>query len=290
MLERVLLFGSRGQIGLPLTELLDTSYSVVAVNSDNLNYHSKQELDLIYKFVRPHHVINCVAYTDVDGVETHFEERSNCYYLNFEFPLYLSELCQRYGSQFVHYSTDYVFDGTKAPYDERAIHSPLNYYGKTKSLFDLSVEYTKIKNFRVQCVYSNRNKNFYKTMKRLSEQKPSIDVIHDQITCPTHANWIAEMTFNVLGDPHYGLFNLNPDGNCSFAEFAEKIVGDRCIINRITTEQYALSKTKRPKNGILNNEKFKKTFGFTSLNSWQQVYEKYENDELQRIYNGDCGG
>jgi len=275
MIERVLLFGSNGQIGNSMIELLETSYSTIAMNSDNIDYNSREELDKLFKFIRPHHVINCVAYTDVDGAEKP-NNHDKCRYLNYSFPLHLNYLCAQYNSQFIHFGTDYVFDGTKESYTEKDYHNPLNFYGSTKSEIERSLNYSKTKLFRVQCVYSGRNKNFYKSIDALADKLESINVIDDQITCPTHAAWIAEMVFNVLDEPQYGIFNLNPDGNCSFAEFAELIVGDRCKINKITTEEYVASKTKRPKNGVLNNSKFKQTFNFSSLPTWDQVYKKYK--------------
>lgn len=275
MIERVLLFGCNGQVGSSMVELLETSYSTIPLSSQDIDYHSKEELNQVFKFVKPHHVINCVAYTDVDGAEKP-ENHEICHYLNANFPLYLNHLCAKFDSQFVHFGTDYVFDGNKQSYVETDEHNPLNFYGLCKSESELSLDYTKTKNFRVQCVYSDRNKNFYKTINALADRLDSIDVIHDQITCPTHASWIAEMVFNVLDEPEYGIFNLNPDGNCSFAEFAETIAGDRCRVNRITTEEYKASKTKRLRNGVLDNSKFKQTFKFSSLPTWDQVYKKYK--------------
>jgi len=275
MIERVLLFGCNGQIGHALNELLEMSYSTIPLSSQNIDYFSNQELDLVFKYVQPHHVIDCVAYTDVDGAENP-DNHDKCHYLNANLPIYLNYLCGKYDSQFVHFSTDYVFDGIKEIYTENDSHNPLNFYGECKSEAELSLDYTKTKNFRVQCVYSDRNKNFYKTIDRLANERESLDVIHDQITCPTHASWIAEMVYNTLDEPKYGIYNLNPDGNCSFAEFAEEIVGDRCKINKITTEQYTASKTNRLKNGVISNEKFKVDFHFSSLPTWSEVFKKYK--------------
>lgn len=275
MVDKVLLLGSNGQVGNSIFQLLELSYNTTALCSQNINYHSYNDLQTAFDTVRPNHVINCVAYTDVDGAER-AENRNNCDYLNHQLPQILSELSAEHNAQLIHFSTDYVFDGTKSVYVEEDEHNPLNFYGKCKSRGDESLRHYKVKNFRVQCVYSGRNKNFYRTIDNLANTKESINVIHDQITCPTHSDWIAEMVYNVMDEPEYGTFNLNPDGNCSFAEFAEEIVESRCMVNRITTEEYLASRTKRPKNGVLDNTKFKETFKFSSLPDWRQVFKKYK--------------
>ena len=138
------------------------------------------------------------------------------------------------------------------------------------------MEKEKTKIYRVQAVYSNHNSNFYKTINQHSNTKPVLNVVDDQITCPTPAYWIAEMVVETLDRPEYGMFNLVPDGHCSFADFAEVIANGRCSINRIQTNGYP-SKVERPKNSILDNAKFKKTFGYSSFPHWKEIFEKYKN-------------
>ena len=279
MNKRIMVFGSNGQIGNGFRKAFakNPNYNTVYfIDSNSLNYFSAQDVAIAFNNIKPDVVINCVAFTDVDGAEKE-ENRQECVYLNTQFPYMLAALCRKAGAEFIHFSTDYVYNGapTSNAFTEKDVCEPLNYYGQTKLRGDkLVLCFDKIKIFRVQCVYSPHNKNFYKTISRLALEKESLDVVNDQITCPTHAYWIADTVCQTLDIHQYGIFNLKPDGNCSFADFAELIVDGKCVINRIASSQYP-SKTKRPKNSTLSNDKFLEFFSYYGLLDWKQVYKKY---------------
>lgn len=279
MIKRILILGAKGQIGSGFQRILKNptaDYKTYFIDSSKLDYNKMSDMEIPFKNIKPDIVINCVAYTNVDGAELP-ENRELCRYLNVEFPCMIAAFCKKYGAEFIHFSTDYVYNGIpQKVYTELDDAAPLNYYGKTKLRADKILRiFDKVKIFRVQAVYSPHNSNFYKAIDSLCNVKPYINVVADQLTCPTHAYWIADMVYKTLDEPAYGLFHLKPNGNCSFADFAELISDGRAVINRVTTEQYG-SRTKRPKNANLSNEKFKCTFGRINLD-WKQVYQKYKS-------------
>lgn len=271
----ILIFGG-GHVSRGLQRALhDTAHSVRVITSDTIEYSDSMALHDYMRKVLPDIVINTVAFTDVAGAEK-TENQLKCTTLNTLLPLVLQGLCRQHGCEFIHFSTYFVFDGrSKTPYKEDSQTGPLQFYGKTKDGADaLLGNRRKTKTFRLGAVYSNHGKSFVTQIEDLMTDQHTIDVVSDQFMTPTHADWIGEVVVQCLEKPAYGFYNLCPDGYCSYADFARKIVDGRCEINPISSFHYA-SAVKRPLYGVLDNSKIKATFGLT-FPTWEQVYDQYK--------------
>jgi dTDP-4-dehydrorhamnose reductase len=276
-MSEILIFGG-GQVSQGLQRALHgTDHAVHVVTSDTMDYEDSGMLWDYMEKIQPHFVINTVAFTDVAGAE----KRSNqikCTNLNTLLPIILQSHCRHLGAEFIHFSTNFVFDGrAKVPYTEKDETHPLQFYGKTKEGADIllnTCKRRKVKIFRLACVYSNHGKSFVSQIEDRMTDEYALDVVNDQIMTPTHSDWIGEIVVKCLDTPAYGLYNLVPDGYCSYADFARKIVDGRCQINPISSFHYAAA-VQRPLYGVLDNSKIKATFGL-EFPTWERVYDTYK--------------
>jgi len=196
----------------------------------------------------------------------------------------MAEKAREYNIPFIHFSTDYVFDGEKEEaYAEKDPTQPLGVYGQSKYAGEEAIQGIGGQNYilRTSWVYSNIGHNFFLTMKRLCTERDELKVVDDQVGVPTSNQFIAEQMKTIilhLTESNTGIYHLVPDGSSSWYEFAQEII-------RQTNPQFdleslypiqsheLLTKTKRPKNGILNNVKIKQSFNLT-FNNWQTELEK----------------
>lgn len=277
MNKRAVIIGSRGQIGSALDNILNENFrmgeSWWSFNSTTLQYNNPKNVHDVLDSIQPDLIINCVAYTDVNGANDDRNHRAATE-LNIQLPKNLVDVAAKHNAELIHFSTDYVYDGKKNEYHEDDKVKPLNHYGLTKSIGDKFVlEYAKAKVFRVQSVYSNFNSNFFRAINAKAEKGEPVTVVGDQYTSPTSAEWIAKKVYDTLAIPNYGLFHLSPNGFCSFADFAEKIVAGRVPVKRIRYKDYN-SPVQRPLVTILNHEKYDNAFQ-PITESWEEVYESF---------------
>ena len=284
MTKRVLVFGTNGQIGSQIIKLLlDNSQHILRTYSScTLEYNNPQDVRKAVDTFEPDIIINAVAYTDVAGAENRENHRAVTE-LNIQLPKNLTDAAKRHNAELIHFSTDYVYDGKKNEYREDDRVKPLNNYGLTKSIGDRFVlEYDKAKVFRVQSVYSKKNKNFFKSIEAKALMDEPANVVSDQFTSPTSAEWIAKQVYRTLLIPQYGLFHLSPNGFCSFADFAELIYATTYPtiynkptppIKRIRYKELNAS-VDRPMVTILNHEKFDNAF-FPITETWEDVYREF---------------
>ena len=232
-------------------------------------------------------IINCAAYTAVDKAEDQLEL---AYAVNEKGLKNLINVCYKYGSRLVHYSTDYVFNGESSiPYSENDSTEPKSVYGKSK----LAGEELLINNkavesiiLRTSWVYSNFGQNFVKTMLRLGEEKSELGVVSDQIGTPTFARDLAEDTLKILEDSNYqwkngDIFHYSNEGSCSWYEFAKQIfdfAGVEVELNSLSSEEFP-TRAVRPKFSLLDKSKFKKTFK-VEINHWKNSLENMLKQEL----------
>jgi len=274
-MSNILILGG-GHVSQGLQRALhDTDHSVHVVTSDTIDYSDSMALHDYMNKVLPDVVINAVAFTDVAGAEK-TSNQLKCTALNTLLPLILQGLCRQHKCEFIHFSTYFVFDGkSKTPYKEDSPTNPLQFYGKTKDGADILLgKKRRTKIFRLGAVYSNHGKSFVAQIEDRMMDQYSIDVVSDQIMTPTHADWIGEIVVQCLEKPAYGLYNLCPDGYCSYADFARKIVDGRCEINPISSFHYAAT-VQRPLYGVMDNTKIKQTFEL-EFPTWEQVYDRYK--------------
>src|ERR1035441_10644588 len=191
---KILLIGKNGQVGWELRRTLAPLAEVVAVDYPEINFADAPALRQFVAGVRPDVVVNAAAYTAVDKAETEMEL---CRQINAVAPGVLAEEAKKLGALMVHYSTDYIFDGTKtSPYVETDAPNPLGAYGRTKLEGDRAVKASGANHliFRLCWVYGARGQNFMLTMQRLAREREKLRVVDDQFGCPTWSRLIAEAT------------------------------------------------------------------------------------------------
>lgn len=262
-MNKLLLLGSNGQVGHALAPLLK-AYDVTACDRSTLDLARPDDLRDAIRILQPDVIVNAAAYTAVDQAES---EPDLARQINAEAPGVLAEEAARLGARFMHYSTDYVFDGTKgAPYVEDDVPNPLNTYGQTKWEGEEAVraaggEYLIL---RTSWVYGLYGHNFLNTMLRLAgEGRTHLRVVADQVGCPTWSGAIAETTVALLdcwapGDGRAGIYHFSSQGETTWHRFAEAIFAavERNDINvePILTEAYP-TPAERPHYSVLSKEK-----------------------------------
>jgi len=284
---KILLLGKNGQVGWELQRSLAPLGKVVALDregEDGLcgDLADLKGLRLTIEKLRPDVIVNAAAYTAVDKAES---EAAKALQINYEAPQLLAEAMQRLNGWLVHYSTDYVFDGSgKRPWRESDATAPLNSYGKSKLLGEQAIEASGCKHliFRTSWVYGAHGNNFAKTMLRLAGEREHLKVIDDQIGAPTGADLLADVTAHALhravAMPELaGLYHLTSFGETSWYDYARFIVSSALShgvqlrvqnISPISTSEYQTS-AQRPRNSRLATGKLESNFGL-HLPIWQE--------------------
>ena len=231
--------------------------------------------------LRPTVVMHCAAWTAVDAAEDE-ENREKVYAVNVKGTDNIAGACKLYNARMLYLSTDYVFNGEgTTPWDpDCKDFAPLNYYGQTKLEGEKAVCSRLERYFivRIAWVFGLNGKNFIKTMLRLSQNHDEISVVDDQIGTPTYTYDLAVLLVDMILSDKYGFYHAtNEGGYISWADFAEAIMkesGSATVIKRVSTEEYGLSKAKRPFNSRLDKSKLVKN-GFTPLPDWRDALYRY---------------
>lgn len=284
---KLLLFGKGGQVGWELQRSLAPLGEVIALDFDSTVLHADfsqpEKLAETVHQVRPDVVVNAAAHTAVDKAEGEPELARK---LNATSPGVVAEAAQRIGALMVHYSTDYVFDGTgEAPRGEEAPTGPLSVYGRTKLDGEQRVAGRCARHliFRTSWVYAARGGNFAKTMLRLAGERERLTVIDDQIGAPTGAELIADVTAHaireVLRDTgKAGLYHLAAGGETSWNGYARFVLEQALVsgaelkatpatVDPVPTSAFP-TPAARPHNSRLDTRKLQSTFGLY-LPHWQ---------------------
>jgi dTDP-4-dehydrorhamnose reductase len=280
---RILLIGKVGQVGWELRRTLAPMGRVVCVDFPEIDLTDGGSIRKWVRDTAPAVVVNAAAYTAVDKSET---EPERCQQINGVAPGILAEETRKLGALLVHYSTDYVFDGTqKTPYVEDDAPNPLGAYGRSKLAGDRAVRAAGGNHliFRLCWVYGARGQNFMLTMMRLAREREKLRIVNDQFGCPTWSRMIAETSALALrqvlasGEPaaFTGVYHLAASGETNWHEFAKTIIGlmpeegRKCkVVEAIATSEYPLP-AKRPAYSVLSCEKLKRTFGL-QLPHWEE--------------------
>jgi len=295
---KILLLGANGQVGWELERSLAPLGQLQSCNRHTANL---EDLDSIKKIIHnyvPDIIVNAAAYTDVDKAES---EENRAYSINYKAVDFLARESKRIDAWFIHYSSDYVFDGKKLdPYVELDEPEPLSIYGKSKFKGEQSVVESGCKYiiFRTSWVYSTRGNNFVKTMIRLGKEKDRLNIVSDQIGAPTSARLIADISSLCLYRLSYdknlaknvsGIYHLSSSGKTSWYGLAKYIInesknlGDTFLvgsesIHPISTSEYQLPAI-RPHNSLLKTQKICNTFSI-HLPYWKVPLKR----TLQEIY------
>ena len=285
---RILVTGKYGQVGHELSRLAWPEDELISVGREACDLSDQQSIRDLVRRVKPEIIVNAAAYTAVDKAET---ERELCFAVNATAPGVLAEEAAGLNALLIHYSTDYVFNGEKAePYVENDALDPLSVYGASKAAGEAAVAIAASRYLllRTTWVYGAQGKNFLRTMLRLAQDRPELRVVDDQIGSPTSAGAIAAATARLVGQyarsvaqfPS-GLYHMTAGGATSWCGFARAIFsvavgGPKPRVIAITTADYP-TPAKRPRNSVLSNDNFERTFGFR-LTPWQkQVAEVLDN-------------
>ena len=290
---KILLLGKNGQVGWELQRALQPLGEVIALDryindqGDCGDVSNFEQINQTIARLQPNIVINATAYTAVDKAES--EQLQNDL-INHLAVKNLAEQCKDINALLVHYSTDYVFDGTgDAPWQEDNSTAPVNSYGQAKRDGEIAIEKTGVKflNFRTSWVYASRGKNFIKTMLGLAATKEHLTIINDQHGVPTSAELIADVTaqalrYYLLKDESakaslWGHYHLVPTGVTTWYDYAELIFnlaeqqGEKLMIQHvepILTSNYP-TPAKRPLNSRQKKEKIQLNFEL-QLPDWKQ--------------------
>jgi dTDP-4-dehydrorhamnose reductase len=270
---KILLTGRNGQVGWELERSLAGLGEVSAFDVESMDLAIPDQIVARLQEIRPDVIVNAAAYTAVDAAE---EEPELAMAINGTAPGVLAEEAKRLGSLLVHYSTDYVFDGTKcSPYGELDVPNPVNVYGRTKLAGEEAIRGSGCRHLvlRLAWVYSGRGKNFLLTMCRLADEKPELRVVSDQTGAPTWARDIAEATTRILRQQpsNLGTYHLTASGQTTWFGFAKAIMdlgGLSSTIVPITSSEYPTAAS-RPSYSVLDNTKLFANFGLR-LRPWEE--------------------
>lgn len=280
-MKKILVTGANGQLGREISNMYEKRDGIEVVRTDvgELDITDVDATVKMVKEVKPYAIINCAAYTAVDKCETDVDL---AYKINAIGPRNLSIASSETGAKLVHVSTDYVFkgDGTK-PYIEFDTPNPNSMYGTTKLAGEKFVQEFSDKHFiiRTAWLYGD-GKNFVKTMLRLAQNGPEVNVVGDQIGSPTSTKVLADIIETLMWTDNYGLFHGTCEGICSWADFTEeifKLAGKDTKVNHITSEEYANmfpASAKRPAYSVLDNYMLKLTTDHVAAD-WHDAIAEY---------------
>jgi dTDP-4-dehydrorhamnose reductase len=284
---KILLFGKSGQVGWELQRALAPLGELIALDTRNKNYcgdfMNPDGIRASIQAIKPDIIVNAAAYTAVDKAETEIE---SAHIINALASSVLAEEALKCNALLVHYSTDYVFDGSGIrPWQETDNTSPLSVYGKTKLEGEQAIVNSGCAHlvFRTSWVYGARGNNFAKTMLRLAKERDRLAVITDQIGAPTGADLIADVTAHtiarVLKQPELtGLYHLVASGETSWYNYAGFVIDfanelgfktkvAASAIEPILSSSYPVAAT-RPLNSRLDTSRLQNNFHLT-LPHWQ---------------------
>lgn len=297
---KLLLLGKNGQVGWELQRSLAPLGDVVALDFDSrphpADFTQPESLAALVRELRPDAIVNAAAHTAVDKAES---EPELVRAINATAPAVLAREAAAIGAWLVHYSTDYVFDGSgSAPRDETAPTAPLSVYGRTKLEAEQAIAASGCRHliFRTSWVYAARGGNFAKTMLKLAAEREALNVIADQVGAPTGAELLADVTAQALpramATPALaGLYHCVAAGETHWHGYATHVI-ERAraagapvkvapeAVRPIPTSQYPTPAT-RPLNSRLDTRKLRAAFGLT-LPPWQQGVDRMLDEILAR--------
>ena len=297
---KILVTGANGQLGFDMVnELLKRGHSVIGTDIfdhglvENNDRYSYVQMDLTkasatekVKEIAPDAIIHCAAWTAVDAAEDE-ENREKVYAINVTGTAHLVDAAVKLDCRFLYLSTDYVFDGQGTePWkpDDRS-YAPLCYYGETKLKGEFEV--SRLDKFfivRIAWVFGRNGKNFIRTMINVGKTHDEVRVVNDQFGTPTYTLDLARLLVDMAETEKYGYYHAtNEGGYISWYDFTCEIyrqAGYTVKVIPVTTEEYGLSKAKRPVNSRLDKSKLVKN-GFTPLPDWKDALARY----LKEIHN-----
>jgi dTDP-4-dehydrorhamnose reductase len=274
---RILVMGHKGMLGSDLMDVLARDHEVSGVDIAEFDITSAPDCLRVVGEFNPEVIVNAAAYTDVDGCETN---REACLAVNAEGVRNIANACKDSGAKIVHYSTDYVFDGTKGePYLEDDPCRPINTYGASKRkgeelLIETAENHVLI---RTAWLYGRQGKNFVKAILAKARDEGMLRVVDDQVGSPTFSFDLAQATKLLVERDCRGIYHVTNRGVCSWFQFAQRIL-EYAQVSGVTVEpikSHELSrKAARPVYSVLSNRKFMEATQKT-MRPWQVALNDY---------------
>ena len=296
---KILLTGKNGQVGFELRRALAPLGEIVAVDQDECDLSDAAAIRDLIRTVKPGVIVNPAAYTAVDKAES---DTATAEAVNARAPGVIGEEAVRLGAWVAHFSTDYVFDGTKRePYVEADATNPQSVYGRSKRDGERALQASGARHLilRTSWVVGAHGNNFAKTMLRLAAERDQLSVVADQFGVPTSAALLADLTALLVrqvqlkgpDDFAFGLYHAVPAGETTWHECACFVIEQALRagkplkakpenIKAITTAEYP-TPARRPANSRLNTARFRQTFGL-QLPSWQSGLQHILEQILSR--------
>ncbi len=287
---KILLTGKTGQVGFQLERCLQGLGQVLALNSTQMNLSDLDQVRAVVREHKPDLIVNPAAYTAVDLAE---REPELAMKINGEAPGVLAEEAKKLGAALIHYSTDYVFDGSKqGAYVEDDATNPLNVYGKSKLAGEQAIAASGVPHLilRTSWVYGMYGKNFLRTVMRLAQERDELRIVADQFGAPTWARTVADTTAHISArlqagasskdglaqaawEQHAGIYHLTAQGHTTWYGFTKAILNHPSIakkptVSPIRSEEYPVP-AKRPTNSVLSCERLINTF--CGLPQWDEA-------------------
>ena len=278
---KILVTGRDGQVGGELAKALTGLGDIVLVGRAQMDLTDPEAIQKVIRAEQPALIINAAAYTAVDLAES---EQDLAYAINAQAPGVMAEEAKKLGASLIHYSTDYVYDGSKpSAWIEADATGPLSVYGKSKLAGEQAIAAVGLPHliFRTSWVYGLTDKNFLLTMLRLAQSRPELSIVSDQIGAPTWSRTIANATAAAVKKAGSaaglselsGIYHLCAGGQTSWYGFAGKIfshpsVAQKPVLKPISTAEYP-TPAQRPKNSVMSTAKYQQNFG--SLPSWDDA-------------------
>lgn len=282
---KTLLLGASGQLGREWQLIIEAQYTddieLLSYTSDELDITHYREMSDEFRRQKPDVVINCAAYTDVDGAEEH---RKLARKVNTEAVLYLAELSHELEFKLIHYSTDYIFPGTKlnrqefpGGYPETHPADPINWYGKTKWEGEQAIRQTTENHLiiRVSWLCGQHGSNFVKTMLKLGQERDKLQVVDDQWGSPTFAENVVNNGLNLLSQNTNGTYHITSKGLITWYDFAQaifEISGIEVNVEGVDSNAFP-TKAKRPYFSKLSTKKIQNIEG-SRMVDWQDGLQK----------------
>lgn len=286
-MHEVALIGANGMLATAIRKLAPDNYRLHLYDLPEFDLTDRIQV-LALRKSSPEIIINCAAYTNVDGCEDQHELAMR---VNGDGPGYLAELARDIGATLIHISTDFVFDGKKqSPYIEDDQPQPLSVYGKSKLAGEQQILQSGLEKYfiiRTSWLYGAGGHNFVETMIRLAKERTELKVVADQYGTPTWTEDLASLVFVLLQTRQYGLYHCSNMGECNWYQFACEIIDQvqKTVPLRvervlpIPTEDYPLPAV-RPRYSVMSKDKIARVTDCT-VPSWRQSLEAYMNSRQQ---------
>jgi dTDP-4-dehydrorhamnose reductase len=274
---KILLLGHKGMLGNDLLIELGCRHEVTGMDIDEIDIVSAAQCREAVDEITPEIVVNAAAYTNVDGCE---KAKDECFAVNAEAVKNIAEACRGKNICIVHFSTDYVFDGSGTePYKEDHPCNPINTYGASKLageryLQDLAKKYILI---RTAWLYGKNGKNFVRTIMEKARIVGQLEVVDDQVGSPTYTKDLAAAVALLIDGKATGIFHITNRGSCSWYQFAVKILQESGMTGVDVTpikSDKLVRLAKRPAYSVLSMQKFIQKTG-KIMQPWQLALQDY---------------